>query len=187
MAFNGLARRRVRGAKVPGKALETMIADLHGLAFALEAFDNYKPGTFFDAEMLREVAAGRAGRASRPGTGQSTPTNRWRTSYESIPGEHPQAGRDLHLLAYVTEADGRRRQVSQGGFRTRREAEEARIEFMLVGSGNEDLDLAFCHPDGRPYEPNRFSREFIRKQEQHNRAHPDQPLPRLVLHGLRHT
>ncbi len=57
VAFNGLARRRMRGSKVPGKALEKMIADLHGLAFALEAFDNYKPGTFFDAEMLREVAA----------------------------------------------------------------------------------------------------------------------------------
>ena len=60
-------------------------------------------------------------------------------------------------------------------------------ERLLVGSGYEDLDLAFCHPDGRPYEPNRFSREFIRKQEQYNRAHPEQPLPRLVLHGLRHT
>jgi integrase len=60
-------------------------------------------------------------------------------------------------------------------------------ERLLVGSGYEDLDLAFCHPDGRPYEPNRFSREFIRKQEQYNRAHPEQPLPRLVLQGLRHT
>ena len=63
VAFNGLARRRIRGSKVPGKALEKMIADLHGLAFALEAFDNYKPGTFFDAEMLREIAA-RKDRAS---------------------------------------------------------------------------------------------------------------------------
>ncbi|MDQ1536286.1 MAG: hypothetical protein QOE58_679 [Actinomycetota bacterium] len=60
-------------------------------------------------------------------------------------------------------------------------------ERLLVGAGYDDLDLAFCHPDGRPYEPNRFSREFIRKKEQHNRAHPEQPLPRLVLHGLRHT
>ncbi|MEA2704363.1 MAG: hypothetical protein QOD63_2308, partial [Actinomycetota bacterium] len=31
VAFNGLARRRIRGSKVPGKALEKMIADLHGL------------------------------------------------------------------------------------------------------------------------------------------------------------
>lgn len=50
-----------------------------------------------------------------------------------------------------------------------------------------ERDLVFCHPDGRPYEPNRFSREFVRKQEQYNRAHAGQPLPRLVLHGLRHT
>jgi len=60
-------------------------------------------------------------------------------------------------------------------------------ERLLVGPGYDDLDLAFCHPDGRPYEPNRFSREFLRKQEQFNRAHPEHPLPRLVLHGLRHT
>jgi hypothetical protein len=31
------------------------------------------------------------------------------------------------------------------------------------------------------------SREFVRKQAQHNRERPDAPLPRLVLHGLRHT
>jgi hypothetical protein len=57
VAFNGLARRRMRGSMVPGEALEKMIANLHGLAYALEAFDNYKPGTFFDTEMLREIAA----------------------------------------------------------------------------------------------------------------------------------
>lgn len=60
-------------------------------------------------------------------------------------------------------------------------------ERLLVGPAYEDLDLAFCRPDGRPYEPNRFSREFLRKQSQYNRADPEQPLPRLVLHGLRHT
>ena len=60
-------------------------------------------------------------------------------------------------------------------------------ERLLVGPGYEDLDLVFCHPSGRPYEPNRFSREFVRKQEQYNRMHPERPLPRLVLHGLRHT
>jgi integrase len=60
-------------------------------------------------------------------------------------------------------------------------------ERLLAGPGYAEFDLAFCRPDGRPYEPNRFSREFLRKQEQYNRAHPEQPLPRLVLHGLRHT
>jgi integrase len=64
-----------------------------------------------------------------------------------------------------------------------RQAEEK----LLVGTGYEDRDFVFCHPDGSVYEPNRFSREFVRKQLQHNRAHPDAPLPRLVLHGLRHT
>jgi len=37
------------------------------------------------------------------------------------------------------------------------------------------------------FHPDRFSREFIRKQEAYNRTHPDEPLTRLVLHGLRHT
>jgi integrase len=64
-----------------------------------------------------------------------------------------------------------------------RQAEEK----LLVGAGYEDRDFVVCHPDGSVYEPNRFSREFVRKQVQHNRMHADAPLPRLVLHGLRHT
>ena len=40
---------------------------------------------------------------------------------------------------------------------------------------------------GTPLHPERFSREFLRKQAAHNKAHPDEPLPRLKLHGLRHT
>ncbi|MCZ7537918.1 MAG: tyrosine-type recombinase/integrase [Acidimicrobiia bacterium] len=35
--------------------------------------------------------------------------------------------------------------------------------------------------------PERFSREFLRKQEAHNKTYADEPLPRLKLHGLRHT
>jgi integrase len=64
-----------------------------------------------------------------------------------------------------------------------RQAEEK----LLVGAGYNDQDFVFCHPDGSVYDPDRFSREFIRKQEQYNRAHVDEPLPRLTLHGLRHT
>lgn len=45
----------------------------------------------------------------------------------------------------------------------------------------------FARPDGTPTHPERFSREFLRKQAAHNRAHPDQALPRLKLHGPRHT
>ncbi|HEV2068524.1 MAG TPA: DUF262 domain-containing protein [Acidimicrobiales bacterium] len=56
-------------------------------------------------------------------------------------------------------------------------------------------DPAHGHPRGfrKPQmldaalDSDHFSREFHRKQAQHNRAHPGQPLPRLVLHGLRHT
>lgn len=65
-----------------------------------------------------------------------------------------------------------------------RQAEEK----LLVGAGYRDDGFVFCHPDGSVYDPDRFSREFLRKQAQHRRAHPDgEPLPRLVLHGLRHT
>lgn len=60
-------------------------------------------------------------------------------------------------------------------------------EKLLVGAGYLDEGYLFCKPDGTVYDPDRFSREFIRKQEQYNRAHADEPLPRLTLHGLRHT
>ena len=60
-------------------------------------------------------------------------------------------------------------------------------EKLLAGPGYIDQDFVFAMPDGSPYQPDRFSREFDRKQEQYNRAHPENPLPRLVLHGLRHT
>ncbi len=58
---------------------------------------------------------------------------------------------------------------------------------LLVGLGFVDQGFVFSQPDGRPYDPDRFSREFVRKQEQYNRSHSEDPLPRLVLHGLRHT
>ena len=60
-------------------------------------------------------------------------------------------------------------------------------EKLLVGPGYLDEGYVFCKPDGRAYDPDRFSREFTRKQEQYNRANADQPLPRLTIHGLRHT
>lgn len=60
-------------------------------------------------------------------------------------------------------------------------------EKLLVGPGYLDEGYVFGKPDGTVYDPDRFSREFIRKQEQYNRAHADEPLPRLTLHGLRHT
>lgn len=64
-----------------------------------------------------------------------------------------------------------------------RQAEEE----LLVGAGYRNERWIFCRPDGTPHHPERFSREFIRKQGAYNRAHPDQQLLRLKLHGLRHT
>ena len=60
-------------------------------------------------------------------------------------------------------------------------------EKLIVGPAYKDQDFVFAMPDGNPYHPDRFSREFLRKQVQYNKANPDIPLPRLVLHGLRHT
>lgn len=57
----------------------------------------------------------------------------------------------------------------------------------LLGSGYHDEGWIFRRPDGTPLHPERFSRQFLRMQEAYNKAHPDEPLPRLKLHGLRHT
>jgi integrase len=57
----------------------------------------------------------------------------------------------------------------------------------LLGPAYHDEAWVFCRADGTPLHPERFSRQFLRKQETYNEAHPDEPLPRLKLHGLRHT
>jgi len=54
---------------------------------------------------------------------------------------------------------------------------------LLVGPGYVDEGCVFCKPDGTVPDPDRFSREFLRKQEQFNRARADADLPRLTLHG----
>jgi hypothetical protein len=56
VAFNGLARHRMRGAKKPGDDLTTFIENLRGLADALEAFNNYNPGAFFTTKEVRGIA-----------------------------------------------------------------------------------------------------------------------------------
>ena len=66
-----------------------------------------------------------------------------------------------------------------------RERQDA--EKRLLGSAYQDDDYVFCLEDGRHYHPERFSRAFLRKQLQFNQAYPDEPLPRLTIHGLRHT
>jgi integrase len=55
-------------------------------------------------------------------------------------------------------------------------------ELLLLGMRPDDDTLLFCHPDARPYNPERFSREFDRALERHKEA-----LPRIRLHDLRHT
>jgi integrase len=53
-------------------------------------------------------------------------------------------------------------------------------ERMLMGAGWRDHDLVFAKPTGEPLHPERFSREFDRRVERHG-------LPKITLHGLRHT
>ena len=55
LAFHGLARRRMRGSMIPGEEVATFADNLRGLANALEAFNNYQPGTFLDADRIRDM------------------------------------------------------------------------------------------------------------------------------------
>lgn len=65
-------------------------------------------------------------------------------------------------------------------------AEQAELK-LRIGDGYHDEGYVFCQADGRPYHPERFSREFDRNQRYLCRDHPDQQIPRISLHGLRHT
>ena len=49
-----------------------------------------------------------------------------------------------------------------------------------MGAGYQDHGLVFTLPDGRPYNPERFSREFDRRLHRFG-------LDRIRLHDLRHT
>jgi integrase len=53
-------------------------------------------------------------------------------------------------------------------------------ERVALGLGRDDDGLVFCEPDGRPLRPRRVSVEF-------RRAVDATDLPRISLHGLRHT
>lgn len=57
VAFNGLARRRMRGALRPGQDVTALAASLRGLADALDAFNNYRPGTFLALDDILTIAA----------------------------------------------------------------------------------------------------------------------------------
>jgi integrase len=53
-------------------------------------------------------------------------------------------------------------------------------ERLAIGAGWQDRDLLFTKVTGGPLHPERFSREFDRRVERYG-------LPRITLHGLRHT
>jgi transcriptional regulator with XRE-family HTH domain len=67
--FHGLAARRIRGAKQPDGDLTNDVArfadNLHGLANALTAFNNYRPGEFVDERVVTDVARTRRQRERR--------------------------------------------------------------------------------------------------------------------------
>ncbi len=58
---------------------------------------------------------------------------------------------------------------------------------LRLGPGYQDEGDVFAQFDGRTYHPERFSTEFDRKQVYFNRDHPNETLPSITLHGLRHT
>lgn len=63
VAFNGLARRRMHGSMQPGEELSSLVQGLRGLADSLEAFNNYRPGTFLDADEIRNASQNRLPRS----------------------------------------------------------------------------------------------------------------------------
>ncbi|MDP9418888.1 MAG: helix-turn-helix domain-containing protein [Actinomycetota bacterium] len=58
-AFHGLAARKMRGARRPGKEVAKFAENLRGLADALDAFNNSRPGTFLNLTTANEIAAER--------------------------------------------------------------------------------------------------------------------------------
>lgn len=57
--FHGLAARRMRGAPRPGADVATFAENLRGLADALVAFDQYRPGAFIDEQVVEDISAQR--------------------------------------------------------------------------------------------------------------------------------
>lgn len=53
-AMYGMARRGLRGTRLPGKEISDLAERLHELAFVLEAFNNYPPSAFLSGPALEE-------------------------------------------------------------------------------------------------------------------------------------
>ncbi len=62
--FHGLAARGMRGARHPGEDVARFADNLRGLADALTAFSNYRPGEFVDERVVAEIAEERRQRAA---------------------------------------------------------------------------------------------------------------------------
>ena len=97
-----------------------------------------------------------------------------------------------------------RQQLTQSGFKPRTKSDKPRVieldtatvaelrrwradqarERLLLGEGYHDEGLVFCFANGRPYSPERFSREFDRRL---SRPPFRDAVPRIRLHDLRHT
>ncbi len=60
-------------------------------------------------------------------------------------------------------------------------------EKLRLGPGHIDEGYVFSQWYGRPYHPERFSREFDRSREYFKRDHHEDALSPITLHGLRHT
>lgn len=57
--FHGLAAQRMRGSMSPGEDVAAFADNLRGLADALTAFNNYRPGQFVDEGVVDDIAAER--------------------------------------------------------------------------------------------------------------------------------
>jgi transcriptional regulator with XRE-family HTH domain len=62
--FHGLAARGMRGAPHPGDDVARFADNLRGLADALTAFNNYRPGEFVDERVVAEIAEERRQQAA---------------------------------------------------------------------------------------------------------------------------
>jgi integrase len=60
------------------------------------------------------------------------------------------------------------------------------IEPGCEEDGFHDRDLVFCRPDGNYLHPDRVLKEFQRAQVRYNTANPEERIPVVNLHALRH-
>jgi integrase len=88
---------------------------------------------------------------------------------------------EVHTGAPKTTKGTRSLSLDPGTVKVLREWRRRQLEEkLLLGPGYDDHDLVFAKVTGQPLHPERVSREFDRRVERWT-------LPRITLHGLRHT